>query len=95
MEAGKLQTHAHTHTNTHEYTHTNTREYTHTHNDKLQKCQNHKVLMLEGSLDTICSSPPFLTFNEEKLRPRQGKEFGLGHTASRTVAGREGESWLC
>lgn len=24
----------------------------------------------------LCFIPPFLTFNEEKLRPRKGKEFG-------------------
>lgn len=47
--------------------------------DKLQKCQNHKVLRLERSLDTICfiPPPPSPTFNEEKLGkflyPERGK----------------------
>ena len=43
--------------------------------------------MLEGSLVNIWLIHPSLTFTEGKLRPREGKGFGPGHTASETETG--------
>jgi hypothetical protein len=41
-----------------------------------------KVIMLQRSLETIWSILPSMAFNEEKLRPREGKEFGLSQGIS-------------